>query len=114
MKKIFRKIKAFFILRRADKELRTIIKKADQLHKNHNKRFYVIQNSKHELIVLSWSQIKQMRKQKIFSTHADEKAFISESFYYTPNRFGDRLSAKKINAKRKAWLNYVAQVKGLL
>lgn len=114
MKKIFKRVKAFFILWKADRELRKTIKKADELHKLHNKRFYVIPNAKHQLIVLSWSQIKQMRKQKVFSAHADEKAFISESFYFTPNRFGNKLTKNKIKAKRQAWLNYVAQVYQLL
>lgn len=114
MKKIIKKVKAFFILWKADRELRKAIAKADALHRQHNKRFYVIPNTKHQLIVLSWSQIKQMRKQKIFSAHADEKAFIVESFYFTPNRFGNKLTTSKIKAKRKAWLNYIAQVKDLL
>lgn len=114
MKKIFKRIKAFFILLQAERELSKAITVATRLGKQHNKRYYVIPNARHQLRVYCWSDLKQMRKQGMFSSHANETAFINESFYFTPNRFGDKLSPEKIKAKKKAWLNYIAQARHLL
>lgn len=110
MKKVLRKIKTFFILLKADIQLRYAIREADRKHKQRGCRFYVIPNLNHQLISRSWTEIKQLRKQGYFSAHASENEFILESFYYTPNRFNQTLSEKQRKKKRSSWLNYVAQV----
>lgn len=107
---ILKKVKTFFILLRADIQLRYAIHEADRKHKIRECRFYVIPNFKHQLITRSWSEIKQLRKNGYFSAHAGEEQFIIESFYYTPNRFGLSLSENQRKKKRLSWLNYVSQV----
>lgn len=114
MKKFIQKIKSFFILLKADWKLRKAIKEADAKYRRYGARFYVIVNYKHELITRSYSQLKQMRKAGYFSNRAVEKYFITESFYYTPSRFGQELSKQRKMKKRQAWLNYVAQAKRLV
>lgn len=107
IKKAVGKIKTTIKLYKADKELRKAIATADAKHKLYNRRFYVVPNEKDKLIILSWSDIKTLRKYGRFSNHAKEPDFIRESFYYTPNQYGERLSKAKINYKRRQWLNYV-------
>ena len=114
MKKFIKKVKVFFALVQADIELKKATKLADKKFKDYGKRFYVIPNVNHKLIVQSWSQLKKMRKQGLFSAHANEKAFINESFYYTPNRFGKFISKEQMVKKRKYWRYYSLKVKGLL
>lgn len=114
LKNIYKKFSSFFVLLNADIKLRRAIKKAEMLHDRDKKRYYVIPNLKHDLIVVNWAQIKQMRKNKIFSNRAKQPDFIHESFYYTGDSYGTgKLSAKSKKNKRKAWLNYVAQVRRL-
>lgn len=110
MKTVLRKIKAFFTLLKSDLQLRYAIREADRKYRQRQARFYVIPNHKHQLITRSWAEIKQLRQQGHFSAHANENAFILESFYYTPNRFGQKLSKQQQSKKRQTWLNYVAQV----
>ncbi len=113
MRKFIQKIKSFFILLKADWELRKAIKEADTKFRRYGARFFVVPNFKHELITRSYSQLKQMRKAGYFSNQATEKYFTIESFYFTPNRFGQELSQQQKKKKRQTWLNYVAQVKHL-
>lgn len=111
---IIKKIKSFFILLRADIQLRYAIREADRKYRLRKCRFYVIPNFNHQLITRSWSEIKQLRKNGYFSPHAGEGHFIMESFYYTPNRFGLSLSDSQRKKKRLSWLNYVSQVRHLI
>lgn len=94
-------------MKKADRELTRAIIKALKLYDVHNKRFYVIPNTHHRLKVYSWSELKQMKKQGLFSSKCKEPDFIRESFYYTPSRIdGDYLSDKSQERKRKAWREY--------
>ena len=104
---ITRRIRAFFILMKADKELKKAINKADKLNLENGIRYYVIPDYRHEL--------KRMRKSGMFSNRATQTDFIMESFYYTPDRFGNGgLTDRQKKQKRRAWLNYVAQVRHLI
>lgn len=112
---ITRRIRAFFILMKADKELKKAINKADKLNLENGIRYYVIPDYRHELKVYSWSDIKRMRKSGMFSNRATQTDFIMESFYYTPDCFGGgKLTRMQMKGKRRAWLNYVAQVRRLI
>ena len=112
---IVKKIKAFFILLKADSELKRAAAKADSLYKRNNIRYYVLPNARHELRVWCWADIKRMRRAGLFSARATLSAFLFESFYHTPDRFGaGALTDKQRKGKRRAWLNYVAQVRHLL
>lgn len=112
---IIKKIKAFFILLKADRELKKAIAKANRLYKRNNMRYYVLPNAQHELRVWRWADIKRMRRAGLFSARATRSAFLFESFYHTPDQFGaGALTDKQRKGKRRAWLNYVAQVRHLL
>lgn len=113
MKTTISKIKSFFVLLYADWQLHRAIKVANQKHQKFQKRFYVVPDARHKLVSRSWSDLKKMRKAGLFSAHASESSFILESFYYTPNKFGQSLAKQQQKKKRKAWLNYIAQAKKL-
>ena len=94
-------------MRKADRELTRAIIKALKLYEIHNKRYYVIPDTHHRLRVFSWTELKQMRKQGLFSSHAKEPDFIRESYYFTPSRIdGTFLSSTAQENKRKLWHNY--------
>lgn len=112
---ITKRIKAFFILLKADRELKKAIKKANMMNKGKRTRYYVIPDYHHKLKVCNWSDIKRMRKSGMFSNKVTQTDFIMESFYYTTDRFGNGgLTEKQKRQKRRAWLNYVAQVRHLI
>ena len=113
MKTIIRKLKRFFVMLKADRELQKAIREADLKFAKYGRRYYVLPNNKHRLMVLSFSQIKKMRQAGMFSNKVNEYSVIEESFYFTPNKWGEPLSAKRKNIKRKMWLNYMAQAKKL-
>lgn len=114
-KNIIQRIKAFFILLKADRELRRAIRLADEKYHQNGRRYYVIPNTRHELKAYSYADIKRMRRAGLFSTHATQTAFLHESFYYTPDQFGTgSLTPMQRKQKRRAWLNYVAQIRKLL
>ena len=113
MKTIIRKIRRFLVMLKADRELQKSIRIADSKHRETNRRYYILPNNKHKLLVLSFSHIKKMRKLGMFSNRVNEANIIDECFYYTPNQWGNPLSSKKRNIKRKMWLNYIAQAKRL-
>lgn len=107
MKDLIRRIQFWFAMRKADKELTRAIVKALKMYEGHNKRYYVMPDTHHKLRVFSWSELKQMRKQGLFSAHAKEPDFIRESFYYTPSRIdGDFMKQSTQEMKRKMWHNY--------
>jgi len=112
---ITKRIKAFFILLKADKELKKAIKSADRMNNEKGTRYYVIPDYHHKLRVCNWSDIKRMRKSGMFSNKVTQTDFIMESFYYTTDRFGNGgLTDRQKKQKRRAWLNYVAQVRRLI
>ena len=107
IKEIIFKVKMFFKLRKAHKELDDAIILADNMYKEHNRRFYVLPDMHHKLRVFSWSQLKQMRAQGLFSGKVTEPDFIRESFYYTPSRIDKMfLKPETKDKKRKTWLEY--------
>lgn len=107
MKDLFRKIKVWFALRKADKELREAILRAEAMFRLYNKRFYVIPDTHHQLRVFSYAQLKQMKKQGLFSPKVKESDFIDESFYYTPsNTNGLYMNPKTKEKKRQMWKAY--------
>lgn len=107
MKDLIRRIQFWFAMRKADKELTRAIVKALKMYEDHNKRYYVMPDTHHKLRVFSWSELKQMRKQGLFSAHAKEPDFIRESFYYTPSRIdGGFMKQSTQEMKRKMWHNY--------
>lgn len=107
MKDLIEKIKVWFAMRKADRELTRAIVKALKLYEVHNKRFYVIPDTHHRLRVFSRSELKQMKKQGLFSAKCKEPDFIRESFYFTPSRIdGVFLSSDAQERKRQAWHEY--------
>ena len=112
--KIVKRIQAFFILLKADRELKRTINQADRLHLRTGRRYYVLPNTRHELRAWCWTDIKRMRQAGLFSNRATQKDFLFESFYHTPGQFGEgALSPHQRKQKRRAWLNYVAQARRL-
>ena len=104
---IISKVKAFLAERKMDKELTDAVLVAEQLYRTHNRRFYVIPDNNHKLRVFSWSQLKQMKKQGLFSSNCKENDFINESFYYTPSRIdGMYMKPELKEKKRKMWHTY--------
>lgn len=113
--KIVKRIQAFFILMKADRELKQAIRQADRMHLRTGHRYYVLPNTRHKLHVYCWADIKRMRRAGMFSKRATQKDFLFESFYHTPGQFGEgALSPQRRKQKRRAWLNYVAQVRCLV
>lgn len=107
MKDLLKKIKRHFLIRSAKKELADAILRAEAMYRANNRRYYVIPDIHHKLRVFSWSELKQMRKQGLFSNHVKESDFINESFYYTPSRIdGMFMLPETKEKKRKAWLEY--------
>ena len=107
MKDLIRRIQFWFAMRKADRELTRAIVKALKLYEVRNKRYYVIPDTHHRLRVFSWAELKQMKKQGLFSPKCKEPDFIRESFYYTPSRIdGDFMKDSTQDKKRKAWLEY--------
>lgn len=107
MKNLVKRIKRYFALKKAEKELSKAIAKAESLYKSGNRRYYVIPDTNHHLRVFSWSELKKMRKQGLFSTNAKEPDFIRESFYFTPSRIDASHMKPEVKIrKKKAWLNY--------
>lgn len=107
MKDLIKRIKMWFALRKADKELTNAILQAEALFRLHNKRFYVIADYKHQLRVFSYAQLKQMKKQGLFSAKVKENDFINESFYYTPaDRTCQYMTPQTKEKKRQMWKAY--------
>lgn len=107
MKKLFQRIKTWFALRGANKELTDAILQAEAMFRLYNKRFYVVADFHHRLRVFSYTQLKQMKKQGFFSAKVKENDFINESFYYTPaDKNTPHLSPQTKDKKRKMWLAY--------
>lgn len=107
MKELIRKIKLWFAFRKANKELTDAILQAEASFRLYNKRFFVIADHKHRLRVFCYSQLKQLKKQGLFSARVKENDFINESFYYTPS---DRnclyMTPQTKEKKRKMWIEY--------
>ena len=78
-----KRIKAFFILMKADRELKRVIKQADRLYLKNGRRYYVLPNLRHELHAYCWADIKRMRRAGMFSNRATQRDFLFESFYHT-------------------------------
>lgn len=107
MNSLIERIKVWFAMRKADRELTRAIVKALKLYEDHNKRYYVLPDTHHKLRVFSWSELKQMKKQGLFSAHCKEPDFIRESFYFTPSRIdGEFLSSTLQKRKRDMWHEY--------
>lgn len=107
MKKLFKKIKEWYHVIKAERELSNAVDKALELYRIHNKRYYVIPDTHHRLRVFSWSELKAMKKQGLFSAKCKEPDFIRESFYFTPSRItNDLLSKQAEEKKKKAWIVY--------
>lgn len=107
MKELIRRIKLWFAMRKANAELRDAILEAEALFRMYNRRYYVIADYRHQLRVFTYSQLKQMKKQGLFSSTVKENDFINESFYYTPSdKVCTFMKPETKERKRKAWLEY--------
>ena len=107
MRGFIKGIKTWFAIRNANKELTEAILVADEMYKASNKRFYVIADSHNKLRVFSWSQLKQMKKQGLFSSAVKEPDFIRESFYYTPSGM-DQMYMKPETKEKKRKMCLIA------
>lgn len=115
MMDFYNTIRRFFILLKADRELRQIIKQADRMYLRTGRRYYVLPNARHELHAWCWADIKRMRRAGMFSNRATQRDFLFECFYHTRGQFGEgALTPQRRKQKRRAWLNYVAQVRRLV
>lgn len=113
--KIFKKIRIFFVLLKADIQLKYAIKEAEKKYRLRNVRYYVIPNFEHRLITRNRYEIRKYRTDGYFDYSAKMDSFKEECFYYTPYANSqEAISLKEREAKRKAWLNYVLQAKGLI
>jgi hypothetical protein len=109
MKKFIKKVKEWFAIRKANKELDDAIIAAEAMFKMTGKRHYVIADNKNRLRVFTWSQLKQMKKQGLFSATVKENDFIKESFYYTPCSLDHTytyMNSETKDKKRKMWIAY--------
>lgn len=107
MKELIRRIKLWFAMRKANAELRDAILEAEALFRMHNRRYYVIADHRYHLRVFSYAQLKQLKKQGLFSANVKEPDFIRESFYYTPaEKECTFMKPETKERKRKAWLEY--------
>lgn len=107
MKDFIKKIKVWFELRKANKELTDAILQAESLFRMNNRRYYVVADFHHRLRVFTYAQLKQMKKQGFFSAKVKENDFINESFYYTPSSTDCQfMTPKTKDKKRKLWLAY--------
>ena len=107
MGNLIKKVKFFFVKRKADNELTNAILVAEQMFKQNNTRYFVLPDMKHNLRVFTWTQIKKMRQQGLFSQEATEADFIRESFYFTPSRIDKTyMKPETKDKKRKMWLEY--------
>lgn len=106
-KRAKKELKVWFAMRKADRELDKAICTAMRMYGIHNKRYYVIPDTHHRLRVFSWSELKQMKKQGLFSSRCKEPDFIRECFYFTPSRVDGRpVSEELMKRKRKSWHEY--------
>lgn len=107
MGNLIKKVKFFFVKRKADNELTNAILVAEQMFKQNNTRYFVLPDMKHNLRVFTWTQIKKMRQQGLFSPEATEVDFIRESFYFTPSRIDKTyMKPETKDKKRKMWWEY--------
>lgn len=107
MKNFIRKIKESFAVFKADRELDKAIHKAWMKCEENNRRYYVMPDTKHRLCVLSWTDIKRLKEQRVFNQFVTEADFIKESFFYTPSKVTEPgMSAEKEYEKRKMWHAY--------
>lgn len=107
MKKLIKKVKEWFAIRKANKELDDAIIAAETMFRMTGKRHYVIADNKNRLRVFTWSQLKQMKKQGLFSATVKENDFIKESFYYTPYSLEHTyMKPETKDKKRKMWIAY--------
>lgn len=113
--KILRKIIIFFVLLKADIQLKYAVREAEKKYRQRNVRYYVIPNFEHRLITRNRYEIRKYHTDGYFDYSAKMDNFKEECFYYTPYANGqETISVKEQEAKRKAWLNYVLQVKKLI
>lgn len=107
MKDLIEKIKVWFAMRKADKELDEAIHKAWELCERNDRRYYVLPDTGHHLTVLSWSDIKMLMHQGVFNRFVKESDFIKECFYFTPKKVTDPvISPEAETRKRKEWRRY--------
>lgn len=112
---IFKQIRIWFVLLRADIQLRYAIKEAKEKYSRRNVRYYVISNYDHRLITCNRSEVRKYRTDGYFGHSVRIDDFNRECFYYTPYANGKNpISAKERALKRRSWLNYVLQAKGLI
>lgn len=113
--RFLKKIFIFFVLLKADIQLKYAIKEAEEKYKKGNVRYYVIPNFNHKLITCSRAEIRRYRTEGYFDHSAKMDNFKDECFYYTPYANGqDPISVGRKENKRKLWLNYVLQSRNLI
>jgi hypothetical protein len=109
-----KKILIRFILFRAGIQLKYAIREADKKYRANNRRYYVIPNLAHRLIIQDRAALRKLRNKGYFGHDARMAQFFEECFYCTPSAFGvNPLSEKEKELKRLQWLDYVLQAKQL-
>ena len=78
MESLIKKIKFYFVMRKANKELTDAILEAERMFRTNNTRYFVIPDYKHKLRVFSWGQLQKMKNQGLFSANCKESDFIRE------------------------------------
>lgn len=107
MESLIKKIKFYFVMRKANKELTDAILEAERMFRTNNTRYFVIPDYKHKLRVFSWGQLQKMKNQGLFSANCKESDFIRECFFYTPSKIDKTYMLPETKEKkRKMWLAY--------
>lgn len=78
---IFRKFKAYL-------QLRDAVKKADELHAKHGERFYVVNGSDGQLVIMNRKNFRLLKRKHYIDADVTMKDLAMGCFYFTPQRDG--------------------------
>ena len=99
----------FFQVKIDGLRLQLAIYMANALQKARNKRFYVIENAKGNLIWLCNDDIKEMKKPKKVRKLVDGKLRTFKFWMLDPNKNG--ITVEERNKKQQKWLAYMEKIR---
>lgn len=99
---IFKKLMAFLRFREA-------VKQADQAHKIHRRRFYVLPASGRKLIIMDRKNFRELRRKHYIDRNAKVPQLIEGSIYCTPDARGR--GGTPPEALREKFTSYVEWMK---
>ncbi len=101
-------IRHLIFLKKQSFRLWIAIKVADAKQAAYNKRFYVIDDWNHRLVIISKDDLNKLKRMKVYDKKITHLDLMRESFYYTPlsrNNNG-KISEKEKAKKLDMWLKY--------